>query len=57
MTFPSIGGLGQFSKKISFLPVDVTPVSMATISPIIKDTAFLVYDINIHIVIASQILQ
>ena len=37
--------------------VDVTPVSKATIWPIIKDRAFFVNDINIHTVIQSQILE
>ena len=37
--------------------VDVTPVSKATIWPIIKDRAFFVNNINIHTVIALKILQ
>jgi hypothetical protein len=35
----------------------VTPVSMSTICPIIKDGACLVKDINIHSITASSILE
>ncbi len=37
--------------------VDVTHVSMATIWPIIKDRAFFVNDVNIHTILASNILE